>query len=185
MRAKLRDFLAATSPAAGSASDLRSQADQQIFVSLREFIGLVGGRVAVFSPSAEEPALQLEDLELSVERAVYPRVQGEALAFYQVHADTRWTANVWGIQEPVPESATRVELSDCEMVLVPGLAFDRQGRRLGRGKGYYDRALENFLGIKVGVAYAVQLLHAPLPQESHDIRMNYVVTEKYTLKPRG
>lgn len=62
--------------------------------------------------------------------------------------------------------------------LVPALAFDRSGNRLGRGKGFYDRLLAHADGVKVGVAYDCQLVDA-IPSEPHDMRMNRIVTESH------
>ncbi len=80
----------------------------------------------------------------------------------------------FGIREP---SVGCVEMApgDLDLVLVPGVAFDLNGRRLGRGKGYYDRLLENFTGKKVGIAFDEQIVEA-VPSESLDVRMNYILT---------
>jgi 5-formyltetrahydrofolate cyclo-ligase len=67
---------------------------------------------------------------------------------------------------------------------IPGLAFDRIGFRLGWGKGYYDRAFENFRGVKVGVLFSLQLYEPGLPSESHDICMDYLLTEDNILTPQ-
>lgn len=80
----------------------------------------------------------------------------------------------FGIREP---SVGCIEMApgDLDLVLVPGVAFDLNGRRLGRGKGYYDRLLENFTGKKVGIAFDEQIVEA-VPSESLDVRMNYILT---------
>jgi len=67
--------------------------------------------------------------------------------------------------------------------LVPGLAFDLLGGRLGRGRGFYDRLLREglFHGIKVGYAWDWQLVDK-VPCEQHDIRMDYIVTERKLLQ---
>ena len=59
------------------------------------------------------------------------------------------------------------------IVLVPGLAFTRTGDRLGRGKGFYDRYLANYPGIKIGLAFREQLLE-DIPTEAHDVPMDLV-----------
>ena len=61
--------------------------------------------------------------------------------------------------------------------MVPALAFDKEGRRLGRGGAYFDRALKSFQGIKVGVAYSWQWATHALPYEDHDIAMDIIVSE--------
>jgi 5-formyltetrahydrofolate cyclo-ligase len=80
----------------------------------------------------------------------------------------------FGISEPGPE-ATVFPLNQLDLVLVPGLAFDPRGRRLGRGKGFYDRLLAQVSGVKCGVALDEQILEE-LPAEPHDIIMDYILT---------
>ena len=63
------------------------------------------------------------------------------------------------------------------LLLVPLLAFDASGRRLGSGRGFYDRYLKTFPGTSVGVAYAVQEVEA-VPVEAHDVALGVVVTEE-------
>ena len=84
-----------------------------------------------------------------------------------------------GIPEPLPSLPRSFPpfTFDVPLIwLVPALAFDRSGNRLGRGGGFYDRLLEGGTGLKIGVAHDVQLVEA-LPVSSHDVRMDYVITE--------
>lgn len=76
--------------------------------------------------------------------------------------------------------------AELDLVLVPGLAFDRAGGRMGQGKGYYDRLLA---GVRadaklVALAYACQLV-ARVPVDAHDVAMDYVVTESETIRGAG
>jgi 5-formyltetrahydrofolate cyclo-ligase len=80
----------------------------------------------------------------------------------------------YGIVEP-PASAPCLPLNRLDLALVPGLAFDPGGRRLGRGKGFYDRLLAEVAGVKCGVGMDEQLQER-LPAETHDIAMNFIVT---------
>lgn len=93
--------------------------------------------------------------------------------------DRDLTAGHFGI--PHPRMTTRrVALKSLDLVVVPGVGFDRRGRRLGRGGGYFDRFLERVPGSawKVGLAFDFQLLRGKLPEEKHDIPMCRVVTNK-------
>lgn len=63
-------------------------------------------------------------------------------------------------------------------LFIPGLSFGFNGRRLGRGKGYYDRYLANSSAIKIGIAWTEQL-NEELPVESHDCHMDFIITEKF------
>jgi 5-formyltetrahydrofolate cyclo-ligase len=82
----------------------------------------------------------------------------------------------FGILEPGP-SAPMLPLNQLDFVLVPGVAFDASGKRLGRGKGFYDRLLAetNNTCIKCGVALEEQIV-AAIPAEAHDIAMNFILT---------
>lgn len=78
----------------------------------------------------------------------------------------------------IRESASHCEvlaLNRLDLVLVPGLAFDPHGRRLGRGKGFYDRLLSAVRGVRCGVAFDEQLL-PEVPAEPHDVLLNCILT---------
>lgn len=80
----------------------------------------------------------------------------------------------FGVSEPVPECEV-VPLNRFDLVLVPGMAFDAAGHRLGRGKGFYDRILSATSGVKCGVAYDFQLQET-IPTEAHDVQVNFIFT---------
>lgn len=74
-------------------------------------------------------------------------------------------------KEPSP---CYTELSRIDIALIPGLAFDAQGHRLGRGKGYYDRFLKDFKGQTIGVCFDFQKV-AEVPVDAHDVSVDRVV----------
>ena len=76
------------------------------------------------------------------------------------------------IMEPIGETFTAVDQID--LALIPGLAFDAQGHRLGRGKGYYDRFLSAFRGKTIGVCFDFQKV-AEVPVDAHDVAVDRVV----------
>jgi len=86
----------------------------------------------------------------------------------------------FGISEPL-DSCEEIPLNRFDLVLVPGVAFDMNGNRLGRGKGFYDRILAMASGIKCGVAYDFQLLEQ-IPTESHDAKVNFIFTPNRCVK---
>jgi 5-formyltetrahydrofolate cyclo-ligase len=86
----------------------------------------------------------------------------------------------FGIREPAT-GCPEVALGDLDLILVPGVAFDLGGHRLGRGKGFYDRLLANARGVKCGVAFDQQVLQA-VAAEEHDIRMNFILTPTRCLR---
>lgn len=89
----------------------------------------------------------------------------------------------YGILEPLPELRERAEKqlqpAELDAVLVPGVAFDKTGGRLGHGKGYYDKLLKNVRpGCRlIGVAFESQIFEQ-IPMHEHDVWMDQVVTEQ-------
>ena len=83
-------------------------------------------------------------------------------------------AGQFSIREPVAACA-EVPVNRLDLVLVPGVAFDARGGRLGRGKGFYDRLLADVRGIKCGVAFDEQIVDA-VPVGPLDIRLNCILT---------
>jgi 5-formyltetrahydrofolate cyclo-ligase len=86
----------------------------------------------------------------------------------------------FGIREP-KASCTEIPLERLGLILVPGVAFDPHGRRLGRGRGYYDRLLAEVHGIKCGVAFDEQLVDT-VPADRLDVRMDFVLTPTRCVK---
>ena len=91
------------------------------------------------------------------------------------------TPGTWGILEPKAEFLRPVPVQQIDLLIIPGLAFDSQGYRLGYGGGYFDRFLPTIRQgcTKVGLAYDFQLL-AELPREPHDTAIDIIVTESRT-----
>lgn len=102
----------------------------------------------------------------------FPKVSGEKLLWGR----TGFQPGSYGITEPTESLA----MPELDVVLVPALAVDRLGNRLGKGKGFYDRALEHFRGTSVGVVFDEELLEQ-IPVEQHDFKLNAVVTPSTTL----
>lgn len=80
-----------------------------------------------------------------------------------------------------PKNPKIVDSSQIEVAIIPGLAFDKKGVRLGYGKGVFDRLLKESDSLKVGLAFEFQVLEE-IEAELHDLRMNVVITEKRILK---
>lgn len=89
----------------------------------------------------------------------------------------------YGIREPVPTCPEAV-LNSLDLILVPGVAFDLHGRRLGRGKGFYDQLLAGVRGTTCGVAFDEQLV-AEVPVESHDVLLNCILSPTRWIEPHA
>jgi 5-formyltetrahydrofolate cyclo-ligase len=88
----------------------------------------------------------------------------------------------FGVSEPLLE-CEEIPLNKFDLVLVPGVAFDLNCNRLGRGKGFYDRILSAASGIKCGIGYDFQLLES-IPTEPHDAKVDFVLTPERCVKAR-
>ena len=177
LRRAMRTRLASLGPA-------RAEKSQAIVAALARHPAFAGhpraGRIALFSPLPSEP-----DIEPLWEAApgpfCYPRVANGALEFVEVDRLSDLATSSWHphIREHSAAAARLVPPSQIAAILVPGLAFTRQGHRLGRGGGFYDRylALLPSTTLKIGVCFALQLVEA-LPWELHDQLLDLVATEE-------
>lgn len=86
----------------------------------------------------------------------------------------------FGMAEPAPDLPV-MQPEAIELTLAPGLAFDKHGFRLGYGGGYFDRFLNSFKGISVGITFHALFLDT-IPHAAHDIPMHWVVTERELIK---
>ena len=111
-----------------------------------------------------------------------PRVNGRkrGLDIYEVRDPVRdLEVGTWGIREPRPDRCARVDPDIIDFALVPGLAFDARGGRLGYGGGFYDRLLASILSTRtwlVAGAFEAQMV-GKVPLDEHDVPMDVVVTE--------
>lgn len=114
----------------------------------------------------------------------YPRItqDRENLEFVRRHPEDRLIVGTFGILIP-PGSEILYKLQPTDVVLTPGVGFDAQGNRLGRGKGYYDRAFRGVLAGALRVALAYELQIAPeIPTGPSDERVQWIVTESRLIK---
>lgn len=114
----------------------------------------------------------------------YPRVAPDGkLWFFPHRGGDRWELGRFGIREPRVEPGAAGTRNGFDLVIVPGMAFDPAGRRLGKGTGYYDRFLAEFAGgaETVGLAFSWQLV-PEVPVESWDIPVEVVVTDEGVIR---
>ncbi len=132
--------------------------------------------VMAYAALQGEPDLSpvLREILCSGRRLVLPRCEGESIIPRLVTGLSRLSPGAYGIPEP-GEGCPAVRPEEIDLLLVPGLAFDREGFRLGQGGGYYDRFLPQARGFRLGVCHAFELLPA-VPREAHDARMDGAMT---------
>ena len=156
----------------------RRQKSQAIVASLSELaLFKNAATIATYLPVKSEVDLsRLLGLEHRSKSFVAPRTLPDfGLSFHRVTSSETLEIGFGGAQQPT-ESADLVSPSAIDLFLVPLAACDRQGNRLGFGKGYYDRALANAPGYKLGIGFYCQLVDH-VPSDSYDIPMNGFISE--------
>lgn len=160
---------------AGLDMEARVACSVSIMRSLKSHLTVFGARVvALFSPLPDEPQLWPLADELTKKGIVValPRVEGDSMQFYCY--DGTVESGSYGIMEPCGSEV--VAPGEIDAIVVPGVVFTSGGKRMGRGKGYYDRYMshDDFRALKLGVCYPVQLVD-DIPCEAHDIVMDFVI----------
>jgi 5-formyltetrahydrofolate cyclo-ligase len=153
----------------------RSLALQQRFLALSEF-GLAHV-LALYAPihqEVETSAIAAQALGTG-KTLLYPAVEGSEMQFRQVRGLDELVPGRFGIPEP---SGAAWNPQQADLIVVPGVAFDRLGRRIGYGKGYYDKSLHRLEGSGrlVGFCYDFQLFEE-IVGEPHDVTMDLIVTD--------
>lgn len=87
----------------------------------------------------------------------------------------------YGLREPVPDLQKVLLPHTIDLILVPGIAFDRHGHRVGSGGGYYDRYLARTEAARIGLSYGFQIIDR-VPAEPHDVKMDLIITENEIIK---
>ncbi len=116
-------------------------------------------------------------------------VEGELELFHLEDPD-ELSVGMYRILEPKPElrtiAAKRVDVQEIDLIIVPGVAFDRRGGRTGHGKGYYDKLLEHARPDTPLVALAFECqMFDEIPMQDHDVFMDKVITEQSVYEGRG
>lgn len=128
--------------------------------------------VGVFNPLNDEP-IWFRGVETEMEShftlCLVNMEESYSLAFYPMPLSK--------IVKQGLEFEPSLEKVEPDVVLVPGLAFDKECNRLGRGRGYYDRYLSHYKGLKIGVFFERQLVEK-VPTEENDIKLDLIITDQ-------
>jgi 5-formyltetrahydrofolate cyclo-ligase len=122
-----------------------------------------------------ETAAIVEEAWREGKTVIVPKVEGKKLLCSRLTSWSQLAPGTFGVPEPV--EPIQVDPKELELVLVPAVAFDRVGRRLGYGAGFFDRLLKKTQALRVGLAYDFQILE-DLPEEANDCRVEEIITEK-------
>ncbi len=144
--------------------------------SIHTFVGALEGEV-------ETRAVIDHCLERGT-RVICPRVaHGGALEHFALTTLDELIVSAMGLWEPDPGRCELVDEPRPDVVLVPGLAFDEAGGRLGLGRGYYDRFLAGLASTTIGLAFEAQVVER-IPVSKRDVALDWVITERRTLESR-
>lgn len=133
-------------------------------------------RVACYLSLPAEPGTK-ELLDLLADRGIeviVPISKKDRTMDWALH-DGQIRAGIMGISEPTGAPLGPNALDSCQIAFIPALAVDHSGKRLGRGAGYYDRALVDFTGVTCAIVFEDELLEK-VPYESHDRPVNVALT---------
>ncbi|HIJ95397.1 MAG TPA: 5-formyltetrahydrofolate cyclo-ligase [Desulfuromonadales bacterium] len=155
-----------------------SRAAQKNLLSLAEFQR--AECIALYAPAHNETdtSLLLTAACASGKRVLYPAVCGQKMVFRRLESPESLQKGAFGIMEPCP-ACTEHGIDEVDLIVVPGVAFDLTGHRIGYGKGFYDRFLHHSgrTAHLIGLCHDFQLIEGPIQIDPHDIPMEIVVTE--------
>ena len=135
------------------------------------------GTLLLYYPLPDEVDVRLliKDAFESGKKVLLPVVKGDELELHLYEGEASLKEGTFGIMEPTGPLFAPKHYGEIELAVIPGMAFDSAGHRLGRGKGYYDRLLPNLKDAKlIGICFPFQLLEE-VPAEAHDISVCKVI----------
>ena len=147
-------------------------------------------KILLYAPIKSE--VETAEIYLEAKRCCkdvyYPRVLEKEMEFYFVDETTTLEKSVYGILEPKPEPEGQLvpKENDFILIVMPGAVFDEAGNRIGYGGGFYDKYLQHLESVlpsgsicKAAIAFECQLVEkGRIEREAHDVRVDYIVTEK-------
>lgn len=158
-----------------SADDLLTRSDE-VF-SVLEITGQFrdAKNIFIYNSMADEVSTSAFIEKWKSEKQFYlPVVTANGMVFRLLNSETQFEKSAIGVNEPLGADFT--DYNKVDLIVVPGVAFDRKCNRLGRGKGYYDNFLPKLKALKVGVCFDFQLFDQ-IPADDKDIKMDMIVSE--------
>ena len=126
-------------------------------------------------------------IEVSVKNGkivALPRVENDNMVFYKINSlNDKLEKNEFGIYEPISNIENIINKDELDLVIVPGICFDKNMNRLGFGKGFYDKFLFNSKSKILGICFEEQVLcDENIPSTRYDVKMQKVITDKKVYK---
>lgn len=150
----------------------RKQRASRIENQLKLLLSTRAGYWGAYEALSDEPQINWQDVSNQIQWCFPQTLENELRFKFGARSHQR---SALGVLEPL--DGVDVSIDQLQGVIAPGVGFSEAGHRLGRGKGFYDRALGSFAGDKVGVCFGLSL-KPELPHEAHDILFHQIVTEE-------
>ena len=164
-----------------TSAELRDIASEKIHENLKKNSSFINAQnIACYFPIGSEVNthnIMLDTLEQG-KNLLLPKIIGDNIEFYIVSNLEKLEKGRFEIMEP-KDSSERAKKIDC--VLIPTVGVSKLGVRLGYGKGYYDRFLSSTDAMKISLTYSKQIVKS-IPSDSHDIKIDWIVTEDENIK---
>ena len=107
-----------------------------------------------------------------------PKVVGNNLEFYQIKSlNDNFVKSPFNILEPISTKENYIDKSNIDLLIVPGICFDNEGNRIGFGKGYYDRYLNNSNIKTIGICFKEQITTKIIPTNRYDVKIDVIITD--------
>ena len=130
--------------------------------------------IALYNSLKDEVDTSLLIKEALKEKIVLlPRIINDEMIFIEINKNTKYEKSSIGVLEPIG----KIYNGNIDLVIVPGVSFDRNRNRLGFGMGYYDKYLTNKNIYKIGICFDEQIVDL-VPHKKHDVKMDMIITEK-------
>ncbi|MBE6718459.1 MAG: 5-formyltetrahydrofolate cyclo-ligase [Ruminococcaceae bacterium] len=136
--------------------------------------------ILLYSPLKNEidTSAIVKDALSKGKRVAYPRcIEGNEMVYHIITSEEQLISGKYGIKEPIETLPVYENGQDNAICILPAIVYDKKGYRLGYGKGYYDRFLSKFKGIKIGLVYSGFVLDE-IPKGKFDLKSDLIITEK-------
>lgn len=152
-------------------------APKRVFATLRSMPAFVAAKNVLLYNSLPDELSTKEFLANPPHDKLYylPRVNGLDLDILPYHPNKLHTG-AYNIEEP--DGDQTIDIDQIDLIIVPAVAFDHAGNRLGRGKGFYDRLLQRSCATTIGICYNCQLVDT-IPTDTFDIPVDYVIADNF------
>jgi len=162
-------------------ADVRAARDRKIAERLESLEDFKKAHHVLFyySVKGEAGTRGLIEKYLSVKQLYLPVIRGKShFQAVPVKSPLNLNAGYENVPEPVDEAPSSVYDDRIEIIITPGVAFDKKGNRIGMGKGYYDRYFaQNHSALKIALAYEEQVLDY-VPKDLYDVGVDWIVTDQ-------